>query len=262
MNLVIWFPAQLYCSFPTKLTQTVEDPGGSPQKKIALTAMAREKALRLALKFSLTTTNLPSPAKEGWKQGCLRIWLLTRVPHHRAPLISKSNHSSTSMQAILREGKKKKKKKKKRRRNKEIKSEGKKEKKDDFHAAAPPKRSKIEVERSPRLYGIRLKTTFVRPITDCLPPVRRRSLRKARILVCRHFQLLDPFPFLSFNFSAMPFSPPLLSLSLSYYFHSLLHLLFSPFLFFFGLVPVRQSKSIKKNSGKTRQSTDMPHPKL
>lgn len=111
MNLVIGFPAQLYCSFPTKLTQTVEDPGGSPQKKIALAAMARKKALRLALKFSLTTTNPPSPAKEGWKQGCLRIWLLTRVPHHRAPLISKSNHSSTSMQAILREEKKKKKEK-------------------------------------------------------------------------------------------------------------------------------------------------------
>lgn len=113
MNLVIGFPAQLYCSFPTKLTQTVEDPGGSPQKKIALAAMAREKALRLALKFSLTTTNPPSPAKEGWKQGCLRIWLLTRVPHHRAPLISKSNHSSTSMQAILREEKKKKEKEEK-----------------------------------------------------------------------------------------------------------------------------------------------------
>lgn len=171
MNLVIGFPAQLYCSFPTKLTQTVEDPGGSPQKKIALAAMAREKALRLALKFSLTTTNPPSPAKEGWKQGCLRIWLLTRVPHHRAPLISKSNHSSTSMQAILREEKKKKKKKKKRRRNKEIKSEGKKEKKDDFHAAAPPKRSKIEMERSPRLYGIRLKTTFLcDPSPTASPP--------------------------------------------------------------------------------------------
>lgn len=172
MNLVIRFPAQLYCSFPTKLTQTVEDPGGSPQKKIALAAMAREKALRLALKFSLTTTNPPSPAKEGWKQGCLRIWLLTRVPHHRAPLISKSNHSSTSMQAILREKKKKKKEKEeKRRRNKEIKSEGKKEKKDDFHAAAPPKRSKIEMERSPRLYGIRLKTTFLcDPSPTASPP--------------------------------------------------------------------------------------------
>lgn len=95
----------------------------------------------------------------------------------------------------------------------------------------------------------------MRPITDCLPPVRRRSLRKARILVCRHFQLLDLFPFLlSSSKPAMPFPPsPPLSLSLTI---SIPCFIPSSRLFFIIFLCSRPAKQIKlKKKKKTRQTS-------
>lgn len=100
----------------------------------------------------------------------------------------------------------------------------------------------------------------MRPITDCLPPVRRRSLRKARILVCRHFQLLDPFAFLSFNFSAMPFSPPLLSLSLLLFPFLASSPLLTFFFFFLVWFPSGKANQSKKTRAKLGKAQICPTP--
>lgn len=67
---MIGFPViQLYCSFPTKLTQTVKDPGGSPQKKIALAAMTKEKGSQISSQVLIDNHKSSFPRKGGLEAG-------------------------------------------------------------------------------------------------------------------------------------------------------------------------------------------------
>lgn len=256
---MIGFPVQLYCSFPTKLTQTVKDPGGSPQKRIALAAMTKEKGSQISSQVLIDNHKSSFPRKGGLEAGLPANLAFDTCSSSPSPIDIKIQPSRHIYASHPPGGKKRKKKDKKEEKNQGNKIRRKKREKGGLpRCCTAQKRKNRDGKESTPLWDPIENYFLVRPITDCLPPVRRRSLRKARILVCRHFQLLDPFPFLSFIFSVHALSPS--SPLLLFPFLASSPLLAFFFFFWSGPRPAKQIN--QKNSGKTRQSTDMPHPKL